>query len=191
MSAFCLKLVTTFCLCCTALSGPGHRGVVRKEAGGSVTIQCRSETGRYSLSLSKDPGNKQILVVDDRSKKMTPAGEVETRYQVNGTFPNYDILINNLTFDDTGLYWCTYYSSLERRNTTSMLLVVEATTLRCEQRNDNLILVSLLICAAVLLVLIACFLIWIISKTRMCTTKKPRHVPGNDVYEDMRATIRR
>ncbi|KAL6102826.1 cd7 [Pungitius sinensis] len=195
MSAFCLKLVTTFCLCCTALSGPGHRDVVWREAGGAVTIQCRPpETDQDSLSLKKGPGNKQILYLDDKSKKMTPPVEVEPRFQVDGKFPNNDILINNLTSDDTGLYWCMYakfLSPVEERNTTMMLLVVEATALRCEQRNDKLILVSLLICAAVLLVLIACFLIWIISKTKMCTTKEPRRVPGNDVYEDMRGTIRR
>nr|XP_040047163.1 cell surface A33 antigen-like [Gasterosteus aculeatus aculeatus] len=285
MSALHLKLVTTFCLCCTALSGPGSSGVEWKDVGGNVTIGCRPpEEGQTSLSLRK--GEAQILYVHGKSRRETIASEFSGRLQLTGEFPDIDIIIKNLTSDDTGAYWCEYDTEMlgngsvllvvtgssgvewkdvggnvtigcrppeegqtslslrkseaqilnvhgkSRKETiasefsgrlqltgefpdidiiiknltsddtgaywceydTEMLgngsvLLVVTDTMRCEEPNDNLTLVSLLICGAVLLLLILGFLIWIIRK--MCTPRKPQRVPGNDVYEDMRATIRR
>ncbi|KAK9534982.1 hypothetical protein VZT92_007392 [Zoarces viviparus] len=197
MSAIYLTLTAVLCLSCTALSGPGSSGgVVWRDFGEAVTIQCRyHEEGQDSLNLQQGlSGKKSVLHNDGISGKTNTAEEFSGRLQLNGVFPNLDILIKNLTSEDTGTYWCTYMKfdrdsllDKEVKGSGSVLLVVRGT--RCdEQQSDsnNLILVSVVICAATLLGITICFLIWIILKSKMCTAKKPRLVPNNDVYEEMR-----
>ncbi|KAM8843896.1 uncharacterized protein AB9W97_022199 [Spinachia spinachia] len=197
MSASCLKLVATFCLCCSALSGPGNGGVVWRDVGGAVTIQCRPpETGQDFLSLKKGLSEEDVFFVDGKSGKITPPAGATGGLQLDGNFPDMDLFIHNLTHDDTGPYWCKYgkYDShMEVNGVGSVLLVVTDPRgpHRCEQPKDDLILVSLLICAAGLLLLLTGMLIWVVLKTKMCRPMKPQRVPGSDVYEDMRATIRR
>ncbi|KAM6913879.1 uncharacterized protein PEZ65_014394 isoform 2-T2 [Lycodopsis pacificus] len=196
MSAVYLKLTAVLCLSCTALSGPGSSGgVVWRDFGEAITIQCRCpEQGPDSMTLQQGLSDKTlVLFKDGKSEKTNTAKEFSGRLQLNGVFPNMDILIMNLTANDTGTYWCMYMKFdrvtsdyKEVKGSGSVLLVVTDT--RCDAQSDsnNLILVSVVICAATLLGIIICFLIWIILKTKMCTAKKPRFVPNNDVYEEMR-----
>uniref|UniRef100_A0AAQ4P061 Immunoglobulin domain-containing protein n=1 Tax=Gasterosteus aculeatus aculeatus TaxID=481459 RepID=A0AAQ4P061_GASAC len=138
----------------------GSSGVEWKDVGGNVTIGCRPpEEGQTSLSLRKSEA--QILNVHGKSRKETIASEFSGRLQLTGEFPDIDIIIKNLTSDDTGAYWCEY--DTEMLGNGSVLLVVTGEPLR-SRPNDNLTLVSLLICGAVLLLLILGFLIWIIRK---------------------------
>lgn len=75
----------------------------------AVTIQCRSETQQEFLTLKKGINEDvQVFNNDGKSGKTTMAKEFTGRLQSNGVFPNVDILIKNLTSDDTGPYWCEY-----------------------------------------------------------------------------------
>nr|XP_040047168.1 T-cell immunoreceptor with Ig and ITIM domains-like [Gasterosteus aculeatus aculeatus] len=125
MSALHLKLVTTFCLCCTALSGPGSSGVEWKDVGGNVTIGCRPPgEGQTTLSLWKSEA--QILYVHGKSRKETIASEFSGRLQLTGEFPDIDIIIKNLTSDDTGAYWCKYNTELVLGKGSVLLVVTES-----------------------------------------------------------------
>uniref|UniRef100_A0A3Q3J466 Immunoglobulin V-set domain-containing protein n=1 Tax=Monopterus albus TaxID=43700 RepID=A0A3Q3J466_MONAL len=58
--------------------------------------------------------------------------KIKDRVQLNGAFPNVDILIKNLTVEDTGPYWCSYVEMggkssdlLNVKSKGSVLLVVK------------------------------------------------------------------
>ncbi|XP_037647532.1 uncharacterized protein LOC119501306 isoform X2 [Sebastes umbrosus] len=201
MSVVWLKLISILCLSGTALSRPVSSGVVWKDLGGSITIQCRPPgPGQEYLSLRKGLSEElEVFYRDGASIKNNVVDEFGDRLQSHGVFPNMDILIKNLTSDDTGPYWCLYKKfdpltavSVNMKGNGSVLLVVRDKLQQCDnQSGDQLILVSLVICSAVLFGITIVFLIWIVRKTKTYTTKKPRRVPNNEVYEDMRGTIRR
>ncbi|XP_039679803.1 uncharacterized protein LOC120573949 isoform X2 [Perca fluviatilis] len=207
MSAVWLKLITILCLSCTALSGPVSSEVIWRDLGEAVTIQCRPSKpnqGQEYLTLKKGLNEEyDVLYKDGKSEKNTIHPKFKGRLQLNGVFPKVDILIKNLTSNDTGPYWCVYKKfdvvfskTLEMKGTGSVLLLVAGGPQHdsiCEPSDNNLVLVIVVICAA-LLGIIVCFLIWIILKTKTTkrrTKMKPRNVTNNDVYEDMRGTIRR
>ncbi|KAM9345973.1 uncharacterized protein ABDE67_012574 [Symphorus nematophorus] len=199
MSAVVLKLITILCLSCTALSGPESSGVVWRNIGGTVTIQCRSDSDQELLNLKKGLSQDGIFVQESNTEVRTIAKDFTGRLQFNGVFPNIDIFIKNLTTGDTGPYWCSYSKFdmktekiVDKDSEGSLLLVVTDSVKQCDPSNKNLVLVSVVISAAVLLGIIMGFLIWIILKTRtLRSTVKPKRVTTNDVYEDMRGTIRR
>ncbi|TNN69324.1 hypothetical protein EYF80_020475 [Liparis tanakae] len=197
MSAVYFKLITVLCLSGTALSGPGSSAAVWRDFGGAVTIQCRSsETDQTSLDLRRGLNEMSVLFKDGSSDKYISGKELSGRIQLNGEFPNMDILIENLTSDDTGPYWCIYTrfdqessSSVKVKGLGSLLLVV---TDRCDPPNNHLTLVAVVICAAALMAIIIVSLIWRILKAkRPLQAKRPQRVATNDVYEEMRATLRR
>ncbi|XP_031168292.1 uncharacterized protein LOC116059390 [Sander lucioperca] len=206
MSAVWLKLITLLTiLSCPALSGPVSSEVVWRALGEAVTIQCRpSKPDQEYLSLKKGLSEEHdVLYKEGNPEKNTIYKEFMGRLQLNGVFPNVDILIKNLTSNDTGPYWCVYKKfdlvsskNLEMKGTGSVLLVVTGGPQQhsaCVPPDDNLFLV-IVIFAALLLGIIMCFLIWIILKTittKKRTKKTQRHVTTSDVYEDMRGTIRR
>ncbi|XP_028456159.1 uncharacterized protein si:ch211-188c18.1 isoform X2 [Perca flavescens] len=205
MSAVWLNIL---CVSCTALSGPVSSEVVWRDLGKAVTIQCKTpKPNQEYLTLKKGLREEyDVLYIDGKSEKNTIHKEFMGRLQLNGVFPDVDILIKNLTTNDTGPYWCVYKKfdvesskTLEMKGEGSVLLVVaggpqqDSACLQYHPSDNNLVLV-IVICAALLLGIIMCFLIWIILKTKTTkrhTKKKPRHVTNNDVYEDMRGTIRR
>ncbi|XP_041813461.1 uncharacterized protein LOC121621176 [Chelmon rostratus] len=200
MCAVWFKLVTILCLSSTALTGPESGGVVWRDFGGSVTIQCRSpDPDQEFLTLKRGLGEDHVLVIENDTSKNTISKEFTGRLQLHGVFPSVDILIRNLTSGDTGPYWCFYSKfdlkssqSVSKKGSGSVLLVVADTVKKCEPEKQNLVLVSVVISAAVLLGIIMGFLIWIILKTKtLRSTVKKRHVTSNDVYEDMRGTLRR
>ncbi|XP_059203517.1 uncharacterized protein LOC131982933 [Centropristis striata] len=195
------KLLTLLCLFCTALSEESS-GVEWRDAGGDVTVQCRppkKDKDQEYLTLMKGLSeDHQVFLIDGKTAKKTVADEFTTRLQTNGVFPNVDILIRNLTSQDTGPFWCYYkkfdkkvFEQLSTKGEGSVLLVVTDT--RCDPSNNNHILLAVVISGSVLLAVILCIIIGIICiKTKASrTTKKQRRVPTNDVYEDMRGTIRR
>ncbi|XP_034751045.1 uncharacterized protein LOC117958646 isoform X2 [Etheostoma cragini] len=207
MSVFWLKLTTVICLYYAALSGPVNSEVVWRDSGEAVTIQCRcSDPNQEFLTLKKGLSEDyEVLYKDGNSEKDTIKKEFKARLQLNGVFPNVDIFIKNLTSNDTGPYWCEYKKfdpkfneAMKMKGTGSILLVVtdrpqQFADSTCDPLENNLILVFVVICAALLIGIIMCLLIRIIIlKTKtLRTKKKTRKVPTNDVYEDMRGTIRR
>ncbi|XP_030262503.1 T-cell antigen CD7-like isoform X1 [Sparus aurata] len=202
MSAVWLKLVTVLCFCCIAL-GTETGGVLWKKPGEPVTIQCRTFSDQESLSLKKGLKEEHdVLFKEGNSAKDTIAKEFTGRLQSHGEFPNVSILIKNLTSGDTGPYWCIYTKFdpksgqlIQMKGTGSVLLVVTDSSdsmKQCDPASNELVLVSVVISAAVLLGIIMGFFIWIIKTKSSRRTAKPRRVANNDVYEDMRGgTLRR
>ncbi|XP_047428073.1 uncharacterized protein LOC124998005 [Mugil cephalus] len=203
MSGVWLKLVTIVCLSYTVLTGAEIKGVVWKKLGEAITIQCRFENQK---NMSLKMGLNGSLVLKKCSQTETVGNQFHGRLVSNVAFSNMDILIKNLTSKDTGPYWCEYNmcdkeakDTKTMNGTGSILLVVtddrHTTTDAvhgCESSHQKLVLVSVVIAAAVLLGIIMAFFIRIILKAKhLCTTVKPRRVTTNDVYEDMRGTLRR
>lgn len=102
--------------------------MVWKHPGGAFTIQCRHpEQEQVSLNLKRGIQKSDVLFMD--SEGQTIKKEFKDRLQINGVFPNLDILIKNLTSNDTGPYWCFYIKIEEneipeKEGTGSVLLVV-------------------------------------------------------------------
>ncbi|CAI5675234.1 unnamed protein product [Oreochromis niloticus] len=207
MSAVWLQLITLLCLSFGTPSRADGHGVVRINVGKQITIQCKSASNQDMLYLKKGLNEEEDIYFTD-SNKSTINQKFTDRLQFHGKLPNVDILIKNLTLDDTGPYWCVYKSTDQKyelkttKGSGSVLLVVtesKSTDSLADQRSEcleqsqsDLVLVTVVICAAVLIVVLTVFLIWIILKTRpLRSTVKKRPVPVNDVYEDMRGTIRR
>ncbi|XP_074553381.1 uncharacterized protein LOC141809992 isoform X2 [Halichoeres trimaculatus] len=198
MSAVCLKLLTILSVCCTALSASESSGAIWKDPGDSITIQCRFPTKDQSyMYLKKGLNDFDVFFRQKGSEKDTIATGFKSRLQTHGVFPNVDILIRNLTSDDTDPYWCEYQkismSPQKTKGQGSVLLVVnrESTAQQCGEPNKDLVLVSVVISAVVLLGILLAFFVWIIKTKALRTTVKPQRVSNNDVYEDMRGTVRR
>ncbi|XP_069380533.1 uncharacterized protein [Paralichthys olivaceus] len=204
MSAVCLKLVTLLCLSCLTLSDP-EKIVVSRKPGEAITIHCRSpdNTDEY-LDLCRDlcQGDK-VVYMNSENVEIVPA--YKDRAQITGAFSKVDIFIKNLTLEDTGQYWCMYkkvnekIGKVDAKCRGSVLLVVKEEggvsgngNQACETKHQGMLLVTVVTSAVVLLCFIVGACMWLILKTKTFpTTKKPRRVINNEVYEDMRATIRR
>ncbi|XP_029997581.1 uncharacterized protein LOC115424450 isoform X2 [Sphaeramia orbicularis] len=208
MSALWTQIFLSF-LFCSAICGLESSGVQWKNVGESITIQCRSseadmDAAGLTKGLNKDT---EIAFKYKNSPKITIAPPFRNRLQLGSEFPNMDFLLSNLTSADTGPYWCEY-QKIDSKSPTglknvagtgSVLLVVTDNTVQtgksvtpgdCEQPNNSLVVTSVVISAAVLLGLILVIVAFIKTKA-LCSTSKPTPVPHNDVYEDMRGTIRR
>ncbi|KAM9393267.1 uncharacterized protein KZ484_004465 [Pholidichthys leucotaenia] len=196
-----LKLLTILCLCCRALT---DAGVVWKHVGEAVTIKCIVPSNGINLSVRKGLDEEiQIFFFDKDKRKLVIFQPLQARLQSDNNFPELSIRIKNLTLNDTGPYWCKYtyldinYNPKTSKAPGSVLLVVTenrnvATNAvsKCEEPQNEIVLLSVLICAAVIVVILVCILLILKIKPQR-TTVKPRQVPTNDVYEDMRGTVRR
>ncbi|XP_029913778.1 T-cell immunoreceptor with Ig and ITIM domains isoform X2 [Myripristis murdjan] len=207
-SALWLTLTSILCLsCCTALAGKGNTGPVWKEIGGSITIQCKT-TMKDSISMSLRWGlheQVEILSAAKSTSNVTIKEDLKHRVKAKKNYPTLDIVIRNLTVEDTGAYWCLYkkldsidYSLKQEKGDGSVLLVVKGAALSCEDKDSSekppstLVLMSVLTAGIVLLITFVLLFIWIIFKIKAIRgSPKPRRVNTNDVYEDMRGTIRR
>ncbi|XP_023250987.1 uncharacterized protein LOC111645887 [Seriola lalandi dorsalis] len=211
MSAAWIKLLTILCLTCTVLSDPGRDGVVWRKSGEDITIQCRTSQKATYVILNKGLSQEvQIFYKNRESNKDNIAKEVINRLQLNGAFPNMDFLIKNLTSADTGPYWCVFkmfeidnaVSKVLEGNGSILLVVTDersanpspssgAAKQECEKTHLNLVLVCVVVSVAVLLCFIVIALTWIFIKTKkLHSTVKPTRVTTNDVYEEMRGTLR-
>uniref|UniRef100_A0A3Q3GRF0 Immunoglobulin V-set domain-containing protein n=1 Tax=Labrus bergylta TaxID=56723 RepID=A0A3Q3GRF0_9LABR len=162
MSAFWLKLITfllntiTLNVCASVFAE--SNGVERRDPGGSVTIQCKfPQSSPASLTLMKGLNDDSQVLYKMNASRPVIAKDFKSRLQIHGEFPNLDILIRNLTSEDTGPYWCKYQKSASDQK------AVNDTAKTCDQSNKNLILVSVVVLAAVLVGIILAFLVWIIK----------------------------
>lgn len=196
MSSLWLRCITSFCLIFTALGATENSGVIWKNVEEHVTIQCKCpKSGHDSLTLKKGL-NEEFEVLVRVNDKDTINKQFSDRLQVNGAMPNVSILIKNLTSNDTGPYWCVYKmfdagstkTEITKGLGSVLLVVTDSNKPMCEEADKNLIVGSVVITAAVLLCIILSLFVWLIHKSK---SKKPRRVPTNDVYEDMRGTLRR
>ncbi|XP_062264961.1 uncharacterized protein si:rp71-81e14.2 isoform X2 [Platichthys flesus] len=200
MSAVGLKLVTLLCFSCTALSDPERSRVVWKKAGETTTIECRtSDIVPDFLDLCRGfCENDKVLHMT--STKVSPLPALRDRVHVNGVYPNVDISIENLTSADTAPYWCVYKkvvgTIIKEKSGGSVYLVVEDRGGSADGKQacetDQQLVVTVVISAVVLFGFMLGFFLWITLKTKTFRpSEKPRRVPNNEVYEDMRSTIRR
>ncbi|XP_075994923.1 uncharacterized protein LOC142989333 [Genypterus blacodes] len=205
MCAALFRLITALLVCSSALSGVGNNGVVQGHFGGSVTIQCRHPDQRQDfLYLVRGVSEDDQVLVKNKKHNSSIKAEFKKRTQVNGDVPNVDIFITNLTVEDTGAYWCIYQKFTpsmdfpKTKGSGSVLLVVagpqcdKSTQADQSQRSYDLALVLIAIFVIVLFIICMVVIIWLKRKiSSVRGAKEPRRLPTNDVYEDMRATIRR
>ncbi|XP_053299036.1 uncharacterized protein si:rp71-81e14.2 isoform X2 [Pleuronectes platessa] len=204
MSAVGLKLVTLLCFSCTALSDPERSQVVWKKAGETTTIECRtSDMTQEFLDLCRGLcETDKVVYMDSTGFKPLPA--FKDRVHVHGVYPNVDFSIENLTSADTAPYWCVYKkwdmvtNKVNEKSGGSVYLVVEDRggsadgKPACETDQQTLLLVTVVISAVVLFGFMLGFFLWITLKTKTFRpSEKSRRVPNNEVYEDMRSTLRR
>ncbi|XP_034047011.1 uncharacterized protein LOC117528487 [Thalassophryne amazonica] len=197
-----LRLMSIASVSCLAMNGPGSSSVTWKDVGESITIQCRLlEPDPVFLDLQRGLGMESIFFL------AKPPSEPQHRLQSTSlqsdvhNFPSVDVLITNLTYKDMGPYWCVYKKMKngvlkELKGNGSVILVVRDTVQRCgapenEPVSNTLVMVSFVISATLLLGIIAAIFIFIIKGKVQGTAVKPRRAANNDVYEDMRGTIRR
>uniref|UniRef100_A0AAV2KET3 Immunoglobulin V-set domain-containing protein n=1 Tax=Knipowitschia caucasica TaxID=637954 RepID=A0AAV2KET3_KNICA len=128
----------------------------------------------------------------------------------NGHFPNIQILLKNLTREDTGVYWCMCgtHSAETGLNVPdgdgSVLLVVADPAAGADSSkasacgeddtevDNHLLLITVVISSVLVLVIFSALLLLAIRKVTVSHDgKKPRAIPRNDVYEEMRVSIRR
>ncbi|XP_017161576.1 uncharacterized protein LOC103469283 [Poecilia reticulata] len=206
MSAVWVKISTILCLCYTA----EMKGVQWKEVGQSITIQCRSSSDQDRLSLTMGLNETEIVGINKKPHKEIIREGMKERVQTSGTFPNIQILIKYLRENDTGPYWCSYsktedvtYQQKIMKGDGSVLLVVtekrqetpppsDDPQKKCEGPDTNMVLVGVAIAVGVLLVMMLGFILFTHKTKSSDNAIKPRRVAaGNDVYEDMRGTLRR
>lgn len=112
-----------------------------KDCGDEITIQCRSyEANQEHLNVKKGLNEyTSVVLKKNSSEDVTIAKGFMGRLQVNGKFPDIDILIKNLSSKDTGPYWCLYKNSSksEIKGMGSVLLVVKGEFLSSENQFDH------------------------------------------------------
>ncbi|XP_020794315.2 uncharacterized protein LOC110172719 [Boleophthalmus pectinirostris] len=194
-AVFCISASTTLC-----------SKVEWRDPGVSITIKCefKDEQEKAFLLNVKKGLNKN----DDfyyRVQSETPRFAFPGRTQTDNEFPNTQIVLKNLTTNDTGVYWCLYETSVQKEiDGGSMLLVVRdpphkddkstdsAHACNTDERHQILIVTSVVISSIVLLAVFIALLLLTIRKIKYSHGgNKSRPLPHNDVYEDMRGTIRR
>lgn len=81
-----------------------------RDFGGDVTFQCTCpEPDQESLEVKKGLNAETLLLFQEKnSGKITIAANFTNRLQTHGGFSKIQILIKNLTMEDTGPYWCLY-----------------------------------------------------------------------------------
>ncbi|XP_019751997.1 uncharacterized protein LOC109531909 isoform X2 [Hippocampus comes] len=198
MSAVCLGLATLLCLFCTTPAKTVENiEVIRRPPGGSVSIQC-SHVPQGEMHMTFFKGlKKDFQILHMMSQKTTTAKEFSGRLRVEGIFPNVDVIISNLTSEDTGLYFCDYQwyddarSEQKRVDDDSPVMLVVEDEQPCANPNQNILLVIVVVSAAVLFGVFIALLLWIIPKIKRWHAKyRPRRTVTNDVYEEMRGTLR-
>ncbi|CAI5675238.1 unnamed protein product [Oreochromis niloticus] len=184
MSAVCL-FTLILCLYGTARTAADGYGVIRRNVGKQVTIQCKSASNQDMLYLKKGLNEEEDIFHLTDSKEPTINQKFTDRLQFHGKLPTVDILIKNLTLDDTGPYWCVYKSTDQNyelkatRGIGSVLLVVtenrpSPTVPECEQTQGDSPLVSVVKCTAVLIAVLTAFLIGTIIKNKRNKARRRR-----------------
>lgn len=104
-----------------------------KAPGKDMTIQCRADTdGIESLAVKMGISESDVFFAN----KLNPGSPTirstfQGRLEHTTNFPDMDILIKDLSLNDTGPYWCLYkkHNPIKRQTETlkgkgSVLLVV-------------------------------------------------------------------
>lgn len=80
-----------------------------RDLGESFTIHCRTAVSEQNLlSLKRGLHRNEVLATGTNTSAAIISKEVKGRLHVTGVFPSLDLLMINLTKEDTGPYWCEY-----------------------------------------------------------------------------------
>ncbi|RVE69440.1 hypothetical protein OJAV_G00077790 [Oryzias javanicus] len=190
MSAVWLTIAAVFCV----LSAAEGNNIVWKNVGEDVTIACRTSQEQSHMFLKRGLHEETVLVYADKNStklKVEPANKIQTK----GKFPNITFTIKNLTSTDIGPHWCLFtryaekFKEVNDKKNGSILLVIKDSEVNCSSKTP-LYLIAIVVSAAVLITLV--FTIFLTKFVKLeCIKKNPQRRPTNDVYEDMRGTIRR
>ncbi|KAJ7989753.1 hypothetical protein DPEC_G00307790 [Dallia pectoralis] len=105
----------------------GEGRVVQKHEGDNITIHCRtSQTDREHLSLYRRLTTEtQVFNFYKNREKVTIQDKFKSRLKNVGVFQNMFLTIENLTTEDSGVYWC-FYNGYKKEDifAQSVLLVV-------------------------------------------------------------------
>ncbi|CAL9693421.1 unnamed protein product [Knipowitschia caucasica] len=208
MSALWRFAVTLIVVFCISVSTTSCSTVKWKKPGMSVTIQCNC--GKKDIKFISV---KKGLYKNESFYYKTPSHTnslYPQRSEDNGHFPNIQILLKNLTREDTGVYWCMCgtHSAETGLNVPdgdgSVLLVVADPAAGADSSkasacgeddtevDNHLLLITVVISSVLVLVIFSALLLLAIRKVTVSHDgKKPRAIPRNDVYEEMRVSIRR
>ncbi|XP_035864325.1 fibroblast growth factor receptor 1-like [Sander lucioperca] len=156
---------------------PANRTAV---VGSNVEFECK-------VFSDSQPHIQWLKHIELNGSRVGPDGLPYVRVLktaiLNTTDKELDVLqLRNVSFDDAGEYTCLAGNSVGISHHSAWLTVFEVTDSASDQSDNNLVLMIVVICAALLLGIIMWVLTWIIIK---------RNVPTNDVYEGMCGTIRR
>ncbi|XP_036069176.1 uncharacterized protein si:ch211-188c18.1 isoform X2 [Oryzias melastigma] len=192
MSAVWLTFAAVLCL----LSAAEGNNIVWKKVGEDVTIACRTSQEQNHMFLKRGLHEETVLFYADKNSttsKIEPANKIQTR----GKFPNITFTIKNLTSTDIGPHWClfTHYDKNFKGTTDkkygSILLVIKEDDFKVDcSPNTPMYLIAIVVSATVLITLVFTIILTRFVKLKGLKNQTQRR-PTNDVYEDMRATIRR
>ncbi|KAJ7989755.1 hypothetical protein DPEC_G00307810 [Dallia pectoralis] len=207
MSALYLCCVVFLTICSSTLADEeaGEGRVVQKHEGDNITIHCRtSQTDREHLSLYRRLTTEtQVFNFYKNTEKVTIQDKFLSRLKNVGVFQNMSLTIENLTTEDSGVYWC-FYNGYKKEDifAQSVLLVVKVpsqdtgtdtrSTCPCDNEMGNfcssltVILVSAVIAGIAVLLCLVIFFTWVIPRLKAWrSTMRITPVRTNDVYEDM------
>lgn len=110
-------------------------GVVWRDLGGSITIHCRpavdgdASPNQDLLSLKRGLNRNEVFSTAHNLKDSITSKELKGRLEAVGTFPSVDLVLVNLTVEDTGPYWCEFTMLSDTMDTEegkgAVLLVVK------------------------------------------------------------------
>ncbi|XP_028433917.1 fibroblast growth factor receptor 1-A-like isoform X1 [Perca flavescens] len=146
-----------------------HRPILQAGLPANRTAVVGSDVEFECKVLSDPPPHIQWLKhIELNGSRVGPAGFPYVRVLKTADLDkNTEVLqLRNVSFDDAGEYTCLAGNSVGFSHHSAWLTVFEVTDSACDPSDNNLVLLIVVICVALLLGIIMCFLIWIIIKTR-------------------------
>ncbi|XP_028433919.1 fibroblast growth factor receptor 1-A-like isoform X2 [Perca flavescens] len=144
-----------------------HRPILQAGLPANRTAVVGSDVEFECKVLSDPPPHIQWLKhIELNGSRVGPAGFPYVRVLKTADLDkNTEVLqLRNVSFDDAGEYTCLAGNSVGFSHHSAWLTVFEDSA--CDPSDNNLVLLIVVICVALLLGIIMCFLIWIIIKTR-------------------------
>ncbi|XP_042581260.1 uncharacterized protein LOC109084886 isoform X3 [Cyprinus carpio] len=163
--------------------------------GNNIIIQCAADkTPQDGVYLYKQAGaskNKQEVFYYYTDGTFSPKSKwCRDKVIVNGTFPNFNVIVLNVKATDIGLYWCEFNLQDKKSvGTVTWLWIEESVEKVCSGDIHHHVKIFLIVCAVMLLLLCITGFIFVILKVKGCWRIKkcrPSNPPSDSVYEEMK-----